>query len=66
MHQTSLEITADSTAETPGQLAFVLFGYDQGVFGGIVNNADWLETFGHPGTGLEGIIVSIYNLGAYV
>ena len=39
---------------------------EQGVFGGIVGNADWLETFGHPGTGLEGIIVSIYNLGAYV
>ena len=38
----------------------------QGVFGGIVGNADWLDTFGHPGTGLEGIIVSIYNLGAYV
>ncbi|KAI4721609.1 putative Myo-inositol transporter 1 [Aureobasidium sp. EXF-10727] len=34
----------------------------QGVFSGIVGNADWLETFGHPGSGLEGIIVSIYNL----
>ncbi|KAI4726169.1 putative Myo-inositol transporter 1 [Aureobasidium sp. EXF-10728] len=37
----------------------------QGVFSGIVGNADWLETFGHPGSGLEGIIVSIYNLGAF-
>lgn len=35
---------------------------DQGVFSGVVTNADWLETFGHPGSGLEGIIVSIYNL----
>lgn len=35
---------------------------DQGVFSGVVTNTDWLETFGHPGSGLEGIIVSIYNL----
>ncbi|CAK4030376.1 Myo-inositol transporter 1 [Lecanosticta acicola] len=47
------------------QLAFILFGYDQGVFSGIVGNADWLDTFGHPGSALEGIIVSIYNLGAF-
>jgi MFS family permease len=47
------------------QLAFVLFGYDQGVFSGIVGNADFLDTFGHPDSGLEGIIVSIYNLGCF-
>ncbi|KAH0353887.1 putative MFS sugar transporter, partial [Aureobasidium melanogenum] len=47
------------------QLAFILFGYDQGVFSGIVGNADWRKTFGYPGSGLEGIIVSIYNLGAF-
>ncbi|KAF3762659.1 general substrate transporter [Cryphonectria parasitica EP155] len=47
------------------QMAFVLFGYDQGVFSGIVGNEDWLETFGYPGSALEGIIVSIYNLGAF-
>jgi MFS family permease len=46
-------------------MAFILFGYDQGVFGGIVINENWKETFGHPGSGLEGIIVSIYNLGAF-
>jgi MFS family permease len=47
------------------QLAFVLFGYDQGVFSGIIGNADWLDTFGHPAPALEGIIVSIYNLGCF-
>ena len=47
------------------QLAFILFGYDQGVFSGIVTNQNWLETFGNPNTALEGIIVSIYNLGAF-
>lgn len=45
--------------------AFILFGYDQGVFSGIVNNPDFENTFDHPGSGLEGIIVSIYNLGAF-
>lgn len=47
------------------QLAFVLFGYDQGVFSGIVGNADFLKTFDYPSPGLEGIIVSIYNLGCF-
>ncbi|KAF2719089.1 general substrate transporter [Polychaeton citri CBS 116435] len=47
------------------QMAFILFGYDQGVFSGIVGNEDWLATFGHPSSALEGIIVSIYNLGAF-
>ncbi len=47
------------------QLAFVLFGYDQGVFSGIVGNDDFLSTFGYPNSGLEGIIVSIYNLGCF-
>ncbi|RSH95519.1 hypothetical protein EHS25_000611 [Saitozyma podzolica] len=47
------------------QLAFVLFGYDQGVFSGIVGNTDFLDTFGNPDSGLEGIIVSIYNLGCF-
>lgn len=46
-------------------MAFILFGYDQGVFGGIVTNANWMDTFDHPDSGLEGIIVSIYNLGAF-
>ena len=43
--------------------AFWLFGYDQGVFGGLITNEDFLDTFGHPGSGLTGIIVSIYNIG---
>src|SRR5690242_7940131 len=47
------------------QMAFVLFGYDQGVFSGIVGNADFLNTFDHPSPALEGIIVSIYNLGCF-
>lgn len=45
-------------------MAFILFGYDQGVLSGIVGNEHFRDTFGHPSPGLEGIIVSIYNLGA--
>jgi hypothetical protein len=41
------------------QLAFILFGYDQGVFSGIIGNEDFRATFGYPGDALEGIIVSI-------
>ena len=47
------------------QMAFVFFGYDQGVFSGIVTNPNWLQQFGNPGSSLEGIIVSIYNLGMF-
>lgn len=47
------------------QIAFIFFGYDQGVFSGIVTNKDWLKTFDNPSSAVEGIIVSIYNLGAF-
>ncbi|KAL1860575.1 hypothetical protein VTK73DRAFT_7274 [Phialemonium thermophilum] len=43
--------------------AFVLYGYDQGVFGGILENEDWLRQFQHPGDTLTGIITASYNLG---
>ncbi|KAL5333791.1 MFS sugar transporter [Aspergillus crustosus] len=46
--------------------AFLLFGYDQGVFGGIVTNEHFLDTFHHPSAGFLGIIVSIYNIGCLV
>jgi len=39
------------------------FGYDQGVFSGIVGNEDWRKQFGYPNDSEEGIIVSCYNLG---
>ncbi|KAJ5580823.1 general substrate transporter [Penicillium hetheringtonii] len=44
-------------------VAFILFGYDQGVFSGIVGNEDWRKQFGYPNDSEEGIIVSCYNLG---
>ncbi|KAF5633938.1 sugar transporter STL1 [Fusarium tjaetaba] len=43
--------------------AFVLYGYDQGVFGGILENEDWMRQFNDPGDTLTGFITSSYNLG---
>ncbi|CAK44278.1 uncharacterized protein An02g08690 [Aspergillus niger] len=45
------------------QAAFALFGYNQAVFSGIINNADFLSIVHYPSTAVMGIIVSIYNLG---
>lgn len=39
--------------------------YDQGVFSGIIGNEHFRDTFDHPSAALEGIIVSIYNLGCF-
>ncbi|KAJ7083996.1 general substrate transporter [Mycena belliarum] len=43
--------------------AMVLFGYDQGVFGGIIITPDFLETMGSPNAALQGTIVAIYDIG---
>jgi sugar porter (SP) family MFS transporter len=43
---------------------FFLFGYDQGVFGGILNNAEFLTTFNNPNPTIQAQIVSSYYLGA--
>jgi len=47
------------------QLAFILFGYDQGVFSGIIGNEDFVNVMKNPNDSLLGIIVSIYNLGCF-
>ncbi|KAJ9396948.1 hypothetical protein DTO282F9_6202 [Paecilomyces variotii] len=47
------------------EMAFILFGYDQGVFSGIVGNSDFLRVMGDPKDAYLGIIVSIYNLGCF-
>lgn len=44
-------------------LSFVLFGYDQGVFGGILQNENWKHQFNDPNDVMTGIIVSSYTLG---
>ncbi|KAL3301636.1 hexose carrier protein, partial [Colletotrichum asianum] len=43
--------------------AFILYGWEQGVFGPILKNEDWLDLFNHPSDSATGIIVSCYSLG---
>ncbi|KAK5720819.1 hypothetical protein LTR15_006781 [Elasticomyces elasticus] len=42
-----------------------LFGYEQGVFGGIIIGKDFLEYFNDPSPGLQGFVVSVYDLGCF-
>ncbi|KAJ7074756.1 general substrate transporter [Mycena amicta] len=43
--------------------AMVLFGYDQGVFGGIIITPDFLQTMGNPTPTVQGAIVALYDIG---
>ncbi|KAH9475261.1 MFS-type transporter oryC [Psilocybe cubensis] len=45
--------------------AMTLFGYDQGVFGGIIVTDDFLKTMGNPSPTLQGTIVSLYDIGCF-
>ncbi|KAG7085499.1 hypothetical protein E1B28_003062 [Marasmius oreades] len=45
--------------------AMTLFGYDQGVFGGIIITESFLETMGNPDANLQGTIVSLYDIGCF-
>ncbi|KAF4945911.1 hypothetical protein FSARC_14319 [Fusarium sarcochroum] len=42
---------------------FLLFGYDQGVFGGLLSNKPFLETFNNPSSTIQGQIVATYDIG---
>ncbi|KAI9820176.1 MAG: hypothetical protein M1827_005798 [Pycnora praestabilis] len=42
-----------------------LFGYEQGVFGGILVGQDFMEYFKHPSPSLQGFVTSIYDLGCF-
>ncbi|KAF2726186.1 general substrate transporter [Polychaeton citri CBS 116435] len=43
----------------------LLFGYEQGVFGGIIVADEFQEYFHHPSVSVEGFVVSIYDLGCF-
>ncbi|OGE53868.1 hypothetical protein PENARI_c007G08381 [Penicillium arizonense] len=45
---------------------FLLFGYDQGVFGGLLDNQPFLETFGKPSVTIQGQIVATYDIGCII
>lgn len=45
---------------------FLLFGFDQGVFGGLLSNRPFLETFNHPSSTIQGQIVATYDIGCII
>ena len=47
-------------------IGFVLFGYDNGVFSGLIVNPWFLETFHDPEPSLLGTVSATYNLGGFV
>jgi sugar porter (SP) family MFS transporter len=44
-------------------LGFMCFGWDQGMFGGILGNPSFLSTYHDPSATIQGQIVSTYDLG---
>ena len=42
-----------------------LFGYEQGVFGGIIVGEDFLQYFHDPSPGMQGFVTSVYDLGCF-
>lgn len=42
-----------------------LFGYEQGVFGGIIVGEDFLEYFNYPSPAMQGFVTSVYDLGCF-
>ena len=45
---------------------FLLFGYDNGVFAGIIVSPWFLKTFHHPKSSLLGTITAMYNIGGFL
>lgn len=46
--------------------SFMLFGWDQGVFGGILNDPSFAKQFHNPTATIQGQIVSTYDIGCII
>lgn len=44
-------------------LQFTLFGFDQGLFGGILAGERFQDMLGHPNPTMSGLVTSIYDIG---
>lgn len=44
-------------------IQFTLFGYDQGLFGGILAGERFQEMLGHPNSTMTGLVTAIYDIG---
>ena len=42
---------------------FLLFGYDQGLFGGILGGTYFQDMLGHPNATMSGLVTAIYDIG---
>ncbi|KAL9635121.1 MAG: hypothetical protein Q9164_003663 [Protoblastenia rupestris] len=47
-------------------VAFLLFGYDQGVLGAVIGLSSFRRDFDNPDPNLEGVIAAIYDVGCLV
>lgn len=46
--------------------AFLLFGYDQGVFAGLIGGSAFKDTFNNPDTTTIGTVTAIYEIGCFL
>ena len=44
-------------------LDFLLFGYDQGLFGGILASKGFQDMLGNPSPTLTGLVTAVYDIG---
>jgi hypothetical protein len=44
----------------------IFYGYDQGVFGNVIIDDNFLHTFGYPSANMQGVMTSIYNIGCFI
>ncbi|CAE7015332.1 hypothetical protein PTNB73_01251 [Pyrenophora teres f. teres] len=45
---------------------FLLFGYDQGLFGGILGGQRFKDTLGNPDSTMTGLVTAIYDIGCAI
>lgn len=45
--------------------AFLLFGYDQGVFAGLLGGSGFIDTFNNPSASVLGTVTAIYEIGCF-
>ncbi|RDW65801.1 uncharacterized protein DSM5745_09540 [Aspergillus mulundensis] len=49
-----------------GAFYFTLLGYDQGVLGGIIGQPQFLDTINNPNAIIQGLVVSIFDVGCMI
>jgi MFS family permease len=47
-------------------LDFLLFGYDQGLFGGILAGERFQDMLGNPGATMSGLVTAVYDIGCAI